>query len=106
MQKSAGPQDAVSVLGLEIGRLSTAQAFMAGVALAPACCLGIALAAGSVRRRRRSHAAWRDERREADRIRARRDEVAARWGAPADHYPDEMERTAPLVPLPFPWADS
>ena len=106
VQNPAGPPDAVSVLGFEIGRLSTAQAFMAGIALALVCCLGIALAADSVRRQRRRRAAWRYERHEADRIRAERDELAARWGAPVEHYPGEMERTAPLAPLPFPWVDS
>lgn len=104
VQNPAGPEDAVSVLGFELGRLSTEQAFLAGIALALVCCLGIALAAGSARRRHRRRAAWRDERREADRIRAQRDELAARWGAP-DHDPDEMERTAPLTTLPFPGTD-
>jgi len=105
VQNPAGPQDAVSVLGFEIGRLSTAQAFMAGIALALACCLGIALVAGSARRRHRRRAAWGGEQREAGGIQAERDDLDARWGAPIDWYDDDMERTAPLVPLPFPWAN-
>lgn len=101
-QYPAGPPDAVSVLGFELGRLSTAQAFLSGIALAPACCLGIALAAGSVRRRHRRRTAWRNP---AWRNTAWRDASAARRDGASDDDPDDMERTAPLEPLPFPWSD-
>src|SRR5689334_21612629 len=75
MQNSAAGSDySVSLFGLDLGTLSTPQAFLAGIALALVFASGLALAIGSRLRARHRRAARLAEEREAIRIRAERDE--------------------------------
>jgi hypothetical protein len=107
MQNSADGSDyAVSLFGFDLGRLSTPQAFLAGIALTLVFAIGLALAIGSRLRARHLHAARLAAEREAIRIRAERDEYAARLGIPVSHAPDiDLDETAPLAPSIFPWAN-
>lgn len=107
MQNSAGgPDYAVSLFGFDLGRLSTPQAFLAGIALALVFCLGLALAIGSRLRAHHRRAARLAEEREAIRVRAERDEYAARLGIPVSQAPGaDNDETAPLAPTIFPWAN-
>jgi hypothetical protein len=107
-QNSAGgPDYGVSLFGFDVGTMNTVQAFLAGVALCLVFCLGVALAVGSVLRAHRRRAHLDAERREALRIRAERDEMAARLGIPVtrEYGPGDEEETAPLAPSIFPWAN-
>ena len=108
MQNSAGggPDYAVSLFGFDLGRLSTPQAFLAGIALALVCCVGLALAIGSRLRAHHRHVARLAQEREAIRVRAERDEYAARLGIPVSQAPGfDEDETAPLAPTIFPWAN-
>lgn len=97
---AGGPYDPVTLPGHHVVALDTRQAFLYGIALAMVFCLGVAAI-------RRGTAELRD----AERIRAQRDALAARLGIPIDQgWPDEtqsMEPTEPTEPLPplgvFPW---
>lgn len=103
---ASGPDYTVSLFGFDLGRLSTPHAFLAGIALALVFSLGLALAIGSTLRTRHRRAARLAERREASRLRAERDELAARLGIPVSQTADEdFEETAPLAPTIFPWAN-
>lgn len=103
---TAGPDYSVSLFGFDLGRLSLPQAFLAGIALALIFSLGLALAVGSMLRARHRRVARLAERREASRLRAERDELAARLGIPVSQVTGEdFEETAPLAPTIFPWAN-
>nr|WP_232838895.1 hypothetical protein [Streptomyces triticisoli] len=54
---SGGPEHTVSVLGNDIARMNTLEAFSAGLALALIFCLGAALLAGAATRHRHTHRA-------------------------------------------------
>ncbi len=103
---AAGPDYSVALFGFDLGRLSTPQAFLAGIALALVFSLGLAIAVGSTLRARHRRVERLAERREASRVRAERDELAARLGIPVSQLPgDDLEETAPLAPTIFPWAN-
>ena len=105
------PAAVPQVVGIDLGQrylatLTTPDAFLAGIALALVFCLGVALAVASVMRARHHRAALLAERREAIRIRAERDELAARLGLGVNGKAgDDLERTTPLAPSIFPWAN-
>lgn len=103
---AASPDYAVSLFGFDLGKLTTPQAFLAGIALTLVFSLGLALAIGSALRARHRRSARLAEQREATRIRAERDELAARLGIPVSgHSGEDFEETAPLAPSLFPWAN-
>jgi len=102
---TGGPHHPVALPGHHVVAIDTRQAFLYGIALAFVFCLGVAAIRRGTAKRRRRHEARIAELRDAGRIRAERDALAARLGIPVDQgLLDETEPTAPLPPLSiFPW---
>lgn len=98
------PHYVITLPGHHPMTLDTTQAFLYGIALAVVFCLGIAAIVRGAANRRLRRAAQMTELREAGRIRAERDEFAARLGIPIHQdFLDDFESTAPLPPSIYPW---